>query len=65
MYLLLTAGSQFLPPFNEGVAQINLVLPPDTGLATSNAYGLRLEKLLIKVNGGQVRHAPYWQSRGR
>ena len=51
LYLLLTAGSQFLPPFNEGVAQINLVLPPDTGLATSNAYGLRLEKLLIKVNG--------------
>ena len=31
VYLLATAGSQFLPPFNEGVAQINLVLPPDTG----------------------------------
>ena len=48
---LLTRGTQFLPPFNEGVAQINLVLPPDTGLETSNAYGLRLENLLTKVNG--------------
>ncbi|WDE95919.1 efflux RND transporter permease subunit [Lentisphaera profundi] len=48
---LLTRGTQFLPPFNEGVAQVNLVLPPDTGLDTSNAYGLRLEKLLTGING--------------
>lgn len=51
LYFLSTAGTQFLPPFNEGVAQVNLVLPPDTGLKTSNAYGQRLEKLLIKVEG--------------
>ncbi|MDD7985783.1 efflux RND transporter permease subunit [Lentisphaera marina] len=49
--LLLTRGTQFLPPFNEGVAQVNLVLPPDTGLETSNAYGLRLENLLTKIQG--------------
>jgi len=49
--LLLNAGSQFLPAFNEGVAQVNLVLPPDTGLQTSNAYGQRLEKLLNGVKG--------------
>jgi CzcA family heavy metal efflux pump len=49
--LLLTRGTQFLPPFNEGVAQVNLVLPPDTGLETSNAYGLRLENLLTQIRG--------------
>lgn len=51
VYILLNAGSQFLPAFNEGVAQINLVLPPDTGLEKSNEYGTRLEKLLTKING--------------
>ena len=51
VFILLSAGSQFLPAFNEGVAQVNLVLPPDTGLETSNEYGTRLEKLLTKING--------------
>jgi CzcA family heavy metal efflux pump len=50
---LLSTGTQFLPAFNEGVAQVNLVLPPDTGLKTSNAYGIRLEKLLTSVPGVQ------------
>ncbi|MCM8539138.1 MAG: efflux RND transporter permease subunit [Lentisphaeraceae bacterium] len=51
VYLLLTAGSQFLPAFNEGVAQVNLVLPPETGLKTSNEYGRRLENLLTNIEG--------------
>lgn len=46
-----TLGSTFLPPFNEGTAQVNLMLPPDTGLETSNAYGRRLEKVVMRVDG--------------
>ncbi|NQZ56850.1 MAG: efflux RND transporter permease subunit, partial [Lentisphaeraceae bacterium] len=53
VYLLMNAGSQFLPAFNEGVAQVNLVLPPDTGLKTSNAYGIRMEKILTEIDGVQ------------
>jgi len=44
-------GTQFLPPFNEGVAQINLFLPPETGLETSDRFGRRLGKLLKQVDG--------------
>lgn len=51
VFVLLSSGSQFLPAFNEGVAQVNLVLPPDTGLKTSNEYGTRLEKLLTGIEG--------------
>ena len=51
VYLLMNAGSQFLPAFNEGVLQVNLVLPPDTGLEKSNEYGARLEKLLMDIDG--------------
>ncbi|MHC4919688.1 MAG: efflux RND transporter permease subunit [Planctomycetota bacterium] len=47
-------GTQFLPPFNEGVAQINLFLPPETGLEESDRFGRRLGQALTKVKG--VRH---------
>lgn len=53
LYYLSTAGTEFLPAFNEGVAQVNLVLPPDTGLETSSAYGKKLEKLLLSIPGIQ------------
>lgn len=46
-----TLGSTFLPPFNEGTAQVNLMLPPDTGLETSDAYGKRLEQIIMQVDG--------------
>ncbi len=49
--LLANRGTQFLPAFNEGTAQINLILPPETGLKVSNEYGERLEKLLMSVEG--------------
>ena len=51
VYVLLNAGSQFLPAFNEGVAQVNLVLPPETSLEKSNEYGTRLEKMLTNIEG--------------
>ena len=54
VFLLVTRGSQFLPPFNEGVAQINMFLPPEVGLETSNLFGARLEKILTQIEG--VKH---------
>ena len=44
-------GSKFLPEFNEGTAQVNIVLPPDASLETSDRFGRRLEHMLRKVNG--------------
>jgi len=49
--ILGTRGTEFLPPFNEGTAQINLVLPPGTSLETSDEFGQRLEELVIQVPG--------------
>jgi Cu/Ag efflux pump CusA len=46
-----TRGWSFLPPFDEGSAQVNLVLPPDTSLETSEALGQRLEEVLLAVPG--------------
>ncbi len=51
LFLLSVQGTQFLPPFNEGVAQINLFLPPETSLETSDRFGSRLGKLLMEVDG--------------
>ena len=48
---LLTRGTTFLPAFDEGTLQINMVLPPDTGLDASVAYGRKLEILLRDVDG--------------
>jgi len=50
-WILATRGSEFLPPFNEGSAQINLVLPPGMSLETSDAFGRRLEKVVMAVEG--------------
>lgn len=52
--VLLSKGSSFLPKFNEGSAQVNLILPPDISLDTSEAYGRRLEALLGEIDG--IRH---------
>jgi len=44
-------GSEFLPPFNEGSAQVNLILPPGASLDTSDAFGRRLERVIRGVEG--------------
>lgn len=49
--VLWTRGRQFLPAFNEGAAQINLILPPDTGLEASDRYGRKLEEIAAGVRG--------------
>lgn len=38
-----------LPPFNEGVMQLNVVLPPGTSLATSNAINRKVEQRLMEI----------------
>lgn len=44
-------GRDFLPPFNEGTAQINLVLPPGNSLETSNRIAGMVEQRLKKIPG--------------
>ncbi|MBI2921267.1 MAG: efflux RND transporter permease subunit [Planctomycetes bacterium] len=51
LLVLGTRGSQFLPAFNEGSAQISLILPPDTSLRVSDEYGRRMEALIMQVAG--------------
>lgn len=40
----------FLPPFNEGAVQLNVVLPPGTSLASSNDIGQRVEDRLKQID---------------
>ena len=40
----------FLPPFNEGSIQLNVVLPPGTSLATSNSINRTVEKRLLEIS---------------
>lgn len=51
MVILLSRGSEFLPEFNEGAAQVNLVLPAGTSLETADRYGQELEQVVLAVNG--------------
>lgn len=39
----------FLPPFNEGAVQLNVVLPPGTSLETSNDIAHRVETRLKEI----------------
>ena len=41
----------FLPPFNEGTVQLNVLLPPGTSLATSNGINRMVEDELKKLKG--------------
>ena len=42
-------GGEFLPPFNEGTATINLRLEPGTSLAESQRIAARVESILVEV----------------
>ncbi len=42
--------NDFLPPFNEGAVQINVVLPPGTSLATSEQIIRKVEERLQRVD---------------
>jgi CzcA family heavy metal efflux pump len=53
--VLVTRGANFLPPFDEGSAQVNILLPPGTGIDMANAFGMRKDKLVMATPG--VAHA--------
>ncbi len=42
--------SDFLPPFDEGAVQINVVLPPGTSLQTSQAVAQKVESRLQQID---------------
>lgn len=44
-------GRDFLPPFNEGSVQVNVLTPPGTSLETSNQIAAMVDKRLAKVAG--------------
>ena len=44
-------GRDFLPPFNEGTAQIDVVMPPGDSLETSNRIAAMVEDRLKNVRG--------------
>jgi CzcA family heavy metal efflux pump len=54
-FVLFTRGSNFLPPFDEGAVQINLLLPPGTGIDAANEFGKRKDALVMNTSG--VLHA--------
>jgi len=43
--------SDFMPPFDEGVAQLNVVLPPGTSLARSKEVAEMVQRRLREVRG--------------
>jgi len=49
--VLATRGSEFLPPFNEGSAQVVMSLAPGASLETADAFGRRLENMLVEIPG--------------
>ncbi|WP_425399032.1 efflux RND transporter permease subunit [Aeoliella sp.] len=42
--------SDFLPPFNEGAVQVNVLMPPGTSLAASNEVAARVEARLATLD---------------
>lgn len=44
-------GRDFLPPFNEGCVQVNVLLPPGTSLETSNAIAGMVDERIKGVKG--------------
>lgn len=53
-YTILQKENDFLPPFNEGSVQINIVLPPGTSLDTSQDIARKVEERLKQVEDLQA-----------
>ena len=48
-FFALSMEQDLLPPFNEGVAQLNVVLPPGTSLQKSNQIARTVEERLMEI----------------
>ncbi|MCC6123437.1 MAG: efflux RND transporter permease subunit [Pirellulales bacterium] len=48
---MLRMQSDFMPPFDEGVAQLNVLLPPGTSLQRSKEVATMVERRLRKIEG--------------
>ncbi len=46
--LVMSLGTDFLPPFDEGAAQVNITLPPGSSLETSNRVTRMVDKAFRK-----------------
>lgn len=44
-------GRDFLPPFNEGTVQVNVLVPPGTSLETSSRIGALADERLMAIPG--------------
>ncbi|HEX7376584.1 MAG TPA: efflux RND transporter permease subunit [Pirellulales bacterium] len=51
LFAVTRLGRDFLPPFNEGSVQINVLLPPGTSLAASNRIAGMVDDRLLDVQG--------------
>jgi HME family heavy-metal exporter len=49
-YAVMQKENDFLPPFNEGAVQINIVLPPGTSLDTSQGIARKVEERLKQID---------------
>ncbi|GAA4436158.1 efflux RND transporter permease subunit [Bremerella cremea] len=47
---MLQLESDFLPPFNEGAVQVNVILPPGTSLAKTNEVAARVETRIQELD---------------
>ncbi len=53
-YAITQKENDFLPPFNEGAVQINIVLPPGTSLGISQEIAQKVEERLKKIQDLQA-----------
>jgi len=50
MIALLRLDRDFLPPFNEGAIQVNVLMPPGSSLAKSNEVSTQVDKRLQQID---------------
>lgn len=50
-YVAMQLGRDFLPPFNEGAVQVNVLLPPGTSLSASNRIAGMVDARIAQIKG--------------
>lgn len=49
LFVVTRLGSEFLPPFNEGTATVNVILQPGVSLAESDRIGRKAEEIMLTI----------------